>query len=286
MLALLLFLMCCLAGASALTSSAATNRRRMSDFKERQYSLSVMSAARLVKSELDGMGAYAVFRYEIGQEDFSVQPFPDGFSGHSAHVLVINDNPGRLTEPERYVFFRGSTSDEIFNVGEDICGFFRDDLIGLINNAFYEDVKSMPETDGLWYKAKEAAGDGSRRTYIIDGKYDFSFKCMGADGAYMDDVRVRIEIESASEECRKKVTVTVGDPEKGAYRAEGMLTVSVKTSDAPAQDVTKRCEVCPDDEFNIPVTEKYVLSSEKTVTAVFDFKNAEFSRVKDGTADG
>lgn len=198
LLALLLFLVCALAGAAAITASASNVGRYSYLEGDQQQYLSAASAAKLIRSQLDGLKAEGTYSVEISaaekaekdSSDIIVQTSIDE-NGFTKAELIYNNVP-KPTFSARY----SRNNKEIPDSDKDIVRYFKTDFEKAFEQAFYSYLTKLPESDPtdidkFWKKSIGNYEDYKGKLNDFVGKYSLELYCEEMDG----DEPVNIEIE-------------------------------------------------------------------------------------------
>lgn len=286
LLALLLFLICALAGAAALTAASANIGRFSYLEQDQQQYLAVSSAAKLLRSQLDGFTAEGVFKAEvIDESDANLTLDSDISHGFS---IVIGESEFVPPTVFTYKLGNGDTSGGLIDL-------IKDDIEKYVKSVIYTYVTEELADNQLWKKTKLA--DNADYRDVLEGysgEMEFTITCdqiIDGDGnpievtalIKIDEPTVKLEKGSS-----KNITVTVSC-DKQKYEMTGEIKVkdnNIERVDADTETITRPYYPGEKDDLGndiaYPVDVSVILSSTATVTVEIDLNNT-ISRVNEET---
>ncbi len=305
LLALLLFLVCALAGAAAITASASNVGRYSYLEGDQQQYLSAASAAKLIRSQLDGLKAEGKYSASAKADEVAGDIVLDESTLQMQLVNAV------FTEPSEFTVKRND--DTISNMAKDAAGLFKDDLEKFVKSAFYKYITEDYIGNGkeLWDKAfatKNEAYSKVIEEYSGKCKYEFTLTCDGIkNGDDPAEVSVVMEIsdmvEQFSKSATKDISITVSC-EDTVFELTGEVKTEVDCKDADATPIERKYKVPKDpaayippdsgipvdpadpsqEMVEIPITSNMVIDSEVTVTVSFDIDSVISRQSEEGEA--
>lgn len=257
MLALLLFLVCALAGAAAVTAAGSNVGRYSYVEEDRQQFLTVTSAAKLIRDELNGLSVTGEYTYEA-KEFEAVNPVE----------IVATD--GEVTK--QYTFEKEGDKD--FNIDEkdNLGHFFKEDLIKMVDSAFYDFIKEYPShnDNGLW---QEIPNEIIKSNEEIVGKYAFTVDCITNSSDDKNPFKLKTEDGS---DLTLNIELTIEDPNDSyndnkdfmiklsygeiVYSIKGKIDITA--DDTNDEKIVKEAPFTPEPSASDPFPEEIVVSAE------------------------
>ena len=281
MLALLLFLVCALAGAAAVTAAGSNVGRYSYVEEDRQQFLTVTSAAKLIRDELNGLSVTGEYTYEIKDDEIDVL-----HTDVNNHTLIITPE----TDPTVKITYNGKDDPE------GMMEFFAKTLEKFNKNVFLNDNKKADVgfngKDYLWkeerlQKIKNEAGTISTESFNLivscDNFEDVTVEITIKEGDYKD-----VNNSSAKEIGSVNVKI-ISKNKKMVYEMSGDVIVDELNHEYPRiENVTRPCKEGERTIAGTPieVTEIVVLKSIQTTTIKLDFDDAVIVRQKNTEPEG